>query len=367
MPRTTKKISILFIIPSLHTGGSERVVLHLVRHLSREAFDVTLLILKKEGALLSLVPPDIKVIAFNYNRTAHSIFAILKLIWKLRPGILFSTLGHLNLIIALLKPLLPKETILVARESSIISLRNKDERYPKIFDFLFRTVYSRFHRIICQSEYMKNDLVVNFSVPEQLITVINNPVDFNMLPFIETTPKDGNGECNLISIGQLRKEKGYERVIESLAKTPVSFNYKIIGGGDKEGLQKIIDNLGLSDKVFLLGAMPSPYAELAKSDCLLLGSYYEGFPNVVLEANACGIPVIAFKAPGGHNEIIVEGVNGWFVSSADELNALLEQKVYGSVDRQKIVEVTKARYNMERIVKQYEHALIQSHDKLGKG
>ena len=362
----SKRINILFVIPSLHAGGSERVVLHLVRHLSRDLFNITLLVLKKEGAFLALIPSDIKVINFDYSRTIHSIFAILRLIWQLRPNIVFSTLGHLNLIIALLKPFLPRETLLVARESSIISFRNKDERYPKIFNFLFKTVYKRLHCIICQSEYMKNDLVVNFSVPQHLIKVINNPVDFSMMPQSLQTRNDRSNDCNLISIGQLRKEKGYERILRSLSKSQINFNYKIIGGGDKENLQRLIDALHLTHKVTLLGSLAYPYHELAKSDCLILGSFYEGFPNVVLEANACGIPVIAFKAPGGHNEIIIDGVNGWFVNSEEELNSLLALKVYQRVDKVKIIELTNKRYNIEKIVRQYEEAFIICHGKPAK-
>jgi glycosyltransferase involved in cell wall biosynthesis len=205
---------------------------------------------------------------------------------------------------------------------------------------------------------MKVDLVTNFNIPEKKITVINNPVDFSLLPSVAPNPPDASEVINLVSVGQLRREKGYERVIQALALCPHSYRYQIIGGGNPDKLNNLIQSLGVAHKISLLGAMPNPYTILAKSDCLLLGSYYEGFPNVVLEANACGIPVIAFRAPGGHNEIIVQGINGWFIDSPGELCSLLERKAYKNLDRDQIISMTRKRYALEKIIGQYENEIL---------
>ena len=349
------KLRIVFIIPSLHTGGSERVMLHLVRHLDRNKFDLILLVLKQEGGMLRFVPDDIQVVYFHFTRTVYSVFSILLAVRKYRPDILFSTLGHVNLLVALLKPFLPKKCFLIARESSIVSIRNRDERYPKVFDFLFKSVYKRFHRIICQSEYMKNDLILNFAIPENQITVINNPVDFTLMP----SPVENTGMPLFISVGQLRPEKGYERIIKALAHCKLEFRYNIIGGGNQDKIQNVINECKLEHKTVLLGASANPFDAMASADCLLLGSYYEGFPNVILEANACGVPVIAFRAPGGHNEIIQQGVNGWFVDSPEQLCELLRRKVYRSIDKEKIIKMTRERFDLPKIIGQYEATLLE--------
>ncbi len=360
-----KKIKIVFVIPSLHTGGSERVTIHLVRNIDRSKFDVNLVVLCYEGALIKLIPDDIKVIPLNYKRTVYSVFSLLKIAWTLKPDILFSTLGHLNLLIALLKPLIPGKTFLVARESNIISIRNKDERYPKIFDFLFKTVYKRFPCIICQSEYMANDLRENYSIPKEKMVIINNPVDFSLIPAVASISPASN-VMNLISVGQLRREKGYDRLIKSLAGCTFAFEYKIIGGGPQREIQALIDSLGLQDRIRLLGAILNPYQELCASDCMLLGSYYEGFPNVVIEANACGVPVIAFSAPGGHNEIIEQGTNGWFVNTPEELRSLLETRAYEKLDKNQIANRTRERYDLQKIVLEYEDSLINKYTSWNK-
>jgi glycosyltransferase involved in cell wall biosynthesis len=320
-----------------------------------------MLVLSYEGALTKLVPTDINLITLNYKRTLFSIFSIFKIVWRFKPDILFSTLGHLNLLIALLKPFLPKKTFTVARESNIISVRNQDERYPRIFNYLFKTVYKRYPCIICQSQFMRDDLVKNFSIPEKKITVINNPVDFSLLPPVTEVAE--TGFSRLISIGQLRREKGYDRVIKALADPSLSFQYKIIGGGDSEKLQDLINSLGLAGRIQLKGAILNPFEDLSASDCLLMGSYYEGFPNVLLEANACGVPVIAFRGLGGHNEIIEQGVNGWFVDSPEEFCTLIRTKAYKKLDRKAISRKTKELYDLKKIIGQYEDTLLGNYNK----
>ena len=350
------KLRIVFIVPSFHTGGSERVILYLVQNLDRAKFDIVLLVLKKEGALIDHLPGDIKIVYFNFARTVYAVGALLKYIRRNRPEIVFSTLGHVNLILALLKPFLPAKTFLIARESSIVSIRNKDERYPKLFDFLFKTVYKRFHCIICQSEYMENDLTTNFGIDPARIVVINNPIDFRLIPKLQNkTRKDS---CELISVGQLRREKGYERVIDALSKCNIDFNYSIIGGGSKDSLELQIKKLKLEGKIKLLGQIVNPFPQLSSADCLLLGSYYEGFPNVVLEANACGVPVIAFRAPGGHNEIIRQGYNGWFIDKPEELCDLITSRAFDSLDKEGIIQLTRDRYELFKIIEQYQNTIM---------
>lgn len=353
-----KKVEILLIIPSLHTGGSERVIIHLVRNLSREKFDITLLVLNREGALQAMIPDDINVVYFSFSRTVRALFSIIKLIRARRPDIVFSTLGHLNLLLATVLFMLPSRTAYVARESSIVSVRNKDERYPRLFNFLFKTVYGRFTRVICQATSMRDDLVKNFGIPEKKIRVINNPVDFSLFPEPRLAFRNGE-KLSLISIGQLRREKGYDRLLRMLSQCDFPFEYKIVGGGALEAELKALSvSLGLSDKVIFMGSIPNPYGLLVEADCMLLGSHYEGFPNVVIEANACGIPVLAFRAPGGLAEILQDGVNGWMVETPEEIVALLRRRAFATLDKTEIIRMTRARYELSFIVQQYEKELI---------
>lgn len=355
------RVSILVIIPSLHTGGSERVILHLVRNLNRTKFAITLLVLNKEGALQKMIPDDIEVIYFKFARTSRAVFSIIKLIWTRRPGIVLTTLGHLNLLIAAFSWFLPSKTAYVARESAIISMRNKDERYPRLFDFLFKTVYNRFTSVICQSHVMRQDLADNFGVKFEKMVVINNPIDLTILPEPSFTFSP-HQKLKLISVGQLRREKGYPRLLTMLSKLDVPFEYTIIGGGALEGdLKTLAAELGLAEKVIFTGSLSNPFTHVVDADCMLQGSYYEGFPNAVIEANACGVPVIAWRAPGGTAEILEDGVNGWIANDETEFLKLLSERACLRLDRKAIVERTRSRYNLPNIIRQYETELLAAY------
>lgn len=353
------KIELLFVLPSLDAGGSQRVFLHLVRNLSRAQFNITLLVLKNEGELKYLLPSDIRIIAYYLPRTALGIGKIFSAVRKLSPDIVMSTFGHLNLLVSLIIPAFRKRTLFIARESSVTSESVKDESYPRLFNVMFRTSYHLFDHFICQSNAMMEDLNKNFFVNRKKISVINNPVDFSLIRVSGELPDkwDLNGRC-LISVGQLRKEKGYDRILRALGNCDFPFAYKIIGEGVmRPRLEAIIADVSLGSKVELAGSIPAPFGYIAQADCLLLGSYYEGFPNIVLEANALGVPVIAWASPGGHNEIIVNGVNGWLVRSPDELCSMLKSRAYLELDKEKIIRITKERFGLEKIIGQYEDLL----------
>ena len=76
-------------------------------------------------------------------------------------------------------------------------------------------------------------------------------------------------------------------------------------------LKKLASELGLSTQVAFKGFVQNPYPYMAQADLFVLSSRYEGCPNAVLEAMACGTPVVAFRCKGGMDEIIDDGVNGW--------------------------------------------------------
>ena len=91
-----KKISILFILPDLETGGAERIVTTIANHLPREKFDPKLMLLRKEGGYLEILKNDVEIIDLKTPRIRHSLQPILKEIRKRNPDIVFSGFGEVN-------------------------------------------------------------------------------------------------------------------------------------------------------------------------------------------------------------------------------------------------------------------------------
>jgi glycosyltransferase involved in cell wall biosynthesis len=360
------KTSIFFVVPDLYSGGAQRVFMNLVRTFDRIQFQLTLVILLKPESnhYAGLLPDDIRVIHFNFAKTRQASLALLKLIRTEKPQVVFSTLTHLNFILGIIKIFVGGNIMFVARESSIISSSLKDEKFSHLFRFLYSWVYRNFDLVICQSQAMADDIITNFKLKTLSIKVIYNPVDINMITsrISEPESKRNTKTIQFLCVGRLHQVKGYDRLFQALLRVNgLDYNVRIIGDGPlKVELSQLVSKLGLDTKVTFVGIQENPFQFMRESDCLLMASYYEGLPNVVLEANACGLPVIAFDAPGGIREIIVDGLNGWVIQDGD-LNAFanrLEEKEYLAVDKSKIRSFVTEKFSLNKITRQYEQAIL---------
>lgn len=356
------KQKILFIVPSMRGGGAERVMMTILNHLDRSRFDPILALVKKEGQLLDQLPADLAIIDLDSKNARYAIFKIIRLVWSIKPDIVFSTLGYLNLLIALIKIFLPRNIRFIAREGSIPSVQNKREKYPRIFDWLYTNVYNRFDCIIAQSQYMRRDLIESFNISDEKVILINNPVDIERVTVLsgEMGCSYPANKINLLAVGRLSHEKGYDLLLQAMTLMSDDYHLTILGiGPDEDFLLKLSEKLGLQQRVTFKGFQNNPYPWMKDADLMILSSRYEGFPNVVLEANMCGTPVIAFSCPGGTAEIILDGVNGFLVKCGDH-TAMAEAIEHSRLiiwDNMKIQKNISEKYNINFIMNKYENIL----------
>lgn len=361
------KTRIFFLVPNLEGGGSERIISLLANYADRKKFEPTIVLLQEKGIYLKKLGPDIRIINLNKTRVRHAAGALISVLRKEKPHIVLSTLGHLNLFIALIRLFLPKETVFIARESSTVSQRNKDESSPALFNLLFKTVYKNFDKIICQCEYMAEDLNKNFAISRNKTKVIHNPVDVEQvqyfakeLPDIQLDPE----KTNFVFVGRLGPEKRVDHIIKALAKfaKPEAHHLYVIGDGIlKAKLSSLTEELNLTEMVSFLGVLENPFPYMAQGSCLLSTSLYEGFPNVVLEANACGTPVVAYDYHGGIREILTPRENGILVENGN-VNKLAETMSSISslpFDRELIIRKTSERFGLAKQIKKFEALFME--------
>jgi glycosyltransferase involved in cell wall biosynthesis len=170
-----KKISVIFILPDLETGGAERIITTIANHLSRDRFEPKILLLRKQGGYLSILKDDVEIIDVNTERIRHSLKPILREIYRRKPDIVFSGFGEVNAYLSLFIKVFPK-TKFIARETNVVSQHVTRKEIKFFYNF-----YNNYDTIIAQSDDMKHDLMLNFKIKPSKIVKINNPVDFDFI------------------------------------------------------------------------------------------------------------------------------------------------------------------------------------------
>lgn len=354
-----KKISVIFILPDLETGGAERIVTTIANHLSRDKFEPKILLLRKEGGYLKLLKDDVEIIDIKTERIRHSLKPILKEIYRRKPDIVFSGFGEVNAYMSLFIKLFPQVKF-IARETNVVSQHVTKKEIKFFYSF-----YNNYHQIIAQSDDMMNDLINNFKVCHSKIIKINNPVDFD---FINEKLLNSNkpesfryNYKNVVAIGNLSARKGFDNLLKVFSRLKnENIILHILGDGkDREILHQMKDFLGLKNIVFH-GRQENPYQFLKYADLFILSSRYEGFPNVLLEAGACGTYSLANNCPGGINEIIQNDINGEIGNIdnhedfAQKIRLILQQ----NYDKEWIINSIKSRFSKEIILDNYEKVLL---------
>jgi glycosyltransferase involved in cell wall biosynthesis len=228
-------------------------------------------------------------------------------------------------------------------------------------DRVQRYVAKRADLIIVPSNYIA-ELVKNWDVDKKKIKLIYNGVDFipSEINKEDARKKIGIHGNIILSIGRLVPWKGFRMLIKIMPKVLELNQFLrlvIIGSGpEKENLEKMVKNMGLSNKVHLVGSKSHDELAdyLAASDVFVLASSYEGFSHQILEAMVAGIPIVT-TAIGGNREIIVQGVNGFMVRYNDEFNLFeaiktlyQDEKLRGSFIKEGKKSVDK--FSVERMV-----------------
>lgn len=358
-----KRRRVLFLIPTLTGGGAERVVVTLLQHLDRRRFDLALAVVDTRGAAFrDEVPPDVEFIDLGCRRVRHALPKLVRLLWRRRPDFVLSTLGHLNLALSIVRPVLPGGTHYIARETTVVSRGITEYSRPRLWAWAYRRFYGHFDRVICQSRGMCSDLVEVFGLDADRAVVIHNPVDRVRITaaLVAQAPLPAPpGLLRLVAAGRLAREKGFDLLIDALAfATRRDLHLTILGDGPlPNALVDQASARGVAERVQFAGIQPNPYPTLGAADLFVLSSHYEGFPNVVLEALACGTPVVATPAPGGVREIL-DGVDGCIV--AEEISA---QALAAALDRwqpSRVPSSAVAPYAVDRIVAAYEAELLRA-------
>jgi len=375
IPRGAGKIKITFFIPTLGMGGVERFFINLINNIDREKFEPSLLLGDKEGIFISEVPEGIKVLNLNVSHVRDSIPKLVKYFREEKPDVFIAFYLHANLVSIISKILSGAKTKIIISERTTLSRLSKYSVYRAsnkltsrfLFPLLVKIFYPRADKIICVSKGVADDLEKIIGSPKKL-KVIYNYFDFEKIIELAKEKIDYprsylNDSPIICAVGRLVKDKDYPTLLNafSLVLKKTKSRLIIIGEGrDREKLEALARQLNISDSVYFTGLQKNPYKFMAKADIFVLSSGIEGFPNVIIEAMACGVPVVSTDCKSGPNEIIENGKNGLLVPVGDR-NALAEAILKLLADRELRAKFSREgkkalqRFSLEKTIKEYEN------------
>lgn len=203
---------------------------------------------------------------------------------------------------------------------NIVSVREyrlhaENENFQRrLANLAIRLLYNKASKIVVVSNLVKQNLISAFNVDPKKIKVIYNPIDFKTVEKLQKEPLEDRHKSIfahpvIITAGGMEKGKGQWHIIKAfkeIKKQVVDAQLVIIGkeGGIEKDLARLARDLGLEKDVHILGSQRNPYKFLAASALFAFASSREGFPNVLLDALACGIPIISTDCRSGPREIL---------------------------------------------------------------
>lgn len=335
----------------------------LLRHFDPARVDVALAVVDgRDPVLARELPSDLHWMDLGCDRVVRAMPRLCRLIWRRRPHVVLTTLSHLNLMLAIAKPLLPRSTRLVARESSVLSEIVRSERHTALWHWAYRRYYPRLDHIVCQSRVMQDDLCEHFGVARHKTSLIPNPVDLDEISRLSAdaaalAPRAG-AEVRFVAVGRMMPVKGFDVLLQALHLLDApTVQLDLVGDGPElPRLRALAESLGLASRVHFHGFQSNPYHWMRRADALVLSSRYEGLPNAVIEALACGTPVIASPVPAALE--IIGGVDQAVAArgmGAEDLAQAMGRWLAGP--RERVPGRHVSRFEVGAVTRQYEAVL----------
>jgi glycosyltransferase involved in cell wall biosynthesis len=306
-------------------------MLLVARGLPREKFEVHLGLVRSGDASAGAVPPGVAVHALGAGRARAATLRLLLLVWRLRPDVILSGAPEISFLALLLRPFFPARTRVLVRQNGTVSAALAHGGVPRYTRLLYRLLYLRADRVICQSRAMAEDLARETGVRNEQIVVLPNPVDLEGILAARDAPSAWNGPGpHLLAVGRLSREKGFDLLIEALAalrkRFPVADLILVGSGREEMALKALCRSLEMETAVRFAEQVDPPYEFFQGATLFVLPSRYEGMPNALLEAAAAGLPLVSTPASGGVVDLLTGQPGAWLATevSASALTKALE-------------------------------------------
>ena len=342
-------ISLVMYLPDFSAGGAERVNVNLAPELTRRGFEVTFVVHKMQGGLVPIIPPKTRVVSLGAKRTLSALLPLVRFLRREKPDVLLANIGPINIIALWAKLLAGVKTRVVVTQHSSLSHESKTRNWQlKITPALYRLFLWQAAGVVAVSSGIGDELATMAHIPRERVKVIYNPVitaDFNQrLDEVVDHPWLLDRVPFLLGVGRLVGDKDFETLLEAfrLLVNQRDLRLIILGEGPlQEKLAALANRLGIADRVSMPGFVLNPLPFMRKAAVFVLSSCVEAFGNVLVEALACGAPVVSTACCYGPPEILDNGRFGRLVPVGD--SRAMAEAIAATLDTPLASDITTAR------------------------
>lgn len=343
---------------SLSAAGAQRVMARMANHWAERGWRVTLLTFDDgaEPPFFDLHPAvrhrplGIAVRRHSVRTVARQLSVLRRSIRASDPRALISFLDKINVVVlwatrGLGLPVIAAERTAVAHQP-----------FGGVWKVLRRWTYPLAARLVVQH---RDSLACFSTAVRRKGCVVPNPA----VPPPAGAAAPGRSANVVLAMGSLTAPKGFDLLLKAFADAAAGlpeWSLVIRGEGDRRGvLEALRDELGLRGRAFFPGLTREPFERMRQAGLFVLSSRFEGFPNVLCEAMACGLPVVAFDCPHGPGEIVRDGVDGVLVPPGDvkALAAALRRLMRDAPARRRLAarapEVVE-RFGLEKVMRMWD-------------
>ena len=311
--RSMKKIAIF--LPSLRGGGAQRVAVDVANGLARRGIPIDIVLASGEGVYHQLLDPSISVIVFGVKHVRQAIFPLVSYLKRVQPATLLAIQRNAALVAVIASKLTQWKGNVVARETN--SFHKVPGRYSDFRDLILASLIKFSYRFVNCVIAPSRGVATELSYLPHVVT-IPNPVT---IP--EVIENLDHERPFILGVGSLDKQKRFNDLIYAFGCLQSDYGMTnldliILGEGpDKDELLDFSKKLGVNDRLKMPGFVNDPFKYMRSAKVFVLASGWEGMPNVLIQAMACGAPVVATDCPHGPREILANGRFGELIPVGD--------------------------------------------------
>lgn len=318
-----------FLLPNFGGGGAEPTIVRLANEFARRGYHVDMVVFESKGPNRNAVSELVRVIDLQTKRAIFTPLPLRAYLRAIKPEILITALFHVNIIalatLFLLRRSKPK-IIITERAALSAHVRNSPRKAIRwLFPLLARHLYPTADGIVGVSKGVADDLKSFARLPDSRVCYIYNPTYRPELLKLQEEPAkeewvNGTSGPLIISVARLEPSKDHKTLLRAFRKlqstTPARL--LLVGQGSlRAHLEALVLQLGLQEHVRFAGYVDNPLPLMKAADLFVLASKCEGFPNVLIEALSCGLPIVSSDCPAGPAEILNGGAFGTLVPIGD--------------------------------------------------